>query len=104
MMIELQAPLPLAQLPRPLDAEGKTLFNSVHGLSNLRKVKRYEIVAAVDGEAINLYDVIIDSFVPSQILKRLIVATGAIIPVDHIIFCASTVVLSMPTMFNPAEN
>jgi hypothetical protein len=56
-MMQLQAPLPLAQLPRQLDAEGKTLFNSVYGLSTSEKVKRYEIVAAVDGEAVNLYDV-----------------------------------------------
>jgi hypothetical protein len=56
-MLEIQAPLPVAQLPRPLDAEGKTLFNSVYGVSTLRKIKRHEIVAAVDGEAVNIYDV-----------------------------------------------
>jgi hypothetical protein len=70
MIMEIQAPLPLAQLPRPLDAEGKTLFNSVYGLSASRKVKRYEIVAAVDGEAINLYDVSIDPFMLFQMFKE----------------------------------
>jgi hypothetical protein len=56
-MLEIQASLPVAQLPRPLDAEGKTLFNSIYGVSTLKKVKRHEIVAAVDGEAVNIYDV-----------------------------------------------
>jgi hypothetical protein len=56
-MLEIQAALQLAQLPRPLDPEGKTSFNSVYGVSASKKVKRYEIVAAIDGEAVNLYDV-----------------------------------------------
>ena len=60
-MLEIQTALPLAQLPRPLDPEGKTLFNSVYGVSVWKKVKRYEIVAAIDGEAVNLYDVNISS-------------------------------------------
>ena len=67
-MLEIQAPLPVAQLPRPLDADGKTLFNSVYGVSTLRKVKRHEIVAAVDGEAVNIYDV---NFEPSGALPGL---------------------------------
>jgi hypothetical protein len=66
-IMQLQAPLLLAQLPRPLDADGKTSFNSVYGVSTSKKVKRYEIVAAVDGEAVNLYDVNIDPLVPSQV-------------------------------------
>ena len=53
----LQAPIPFAQLPRPLEPDGQTFFNSVYGLSTLKKVKRHEIVAAIDGEAINLYEV-----------------------------------------------
>lgn len=56
-MMLLQAPIPLAQLPRPLDPDGQTFFNSVYGLSTLKKAKRHEVIAAVDGEAINLYDV-----------------------------------------------
>jgi hypothetical protein len=66
-MMQLQAPLPLAQLPRPLDVEGKTLFNSVYGLSASGKVKRFEIVAAVDGEAVNLYDVNTAPSIPSLV-------------------------------------
>src|SRR2546421_11659692 len=57
IMLEIQASLPVAQLPRPLDAEGKFFFNSVYGVSTLKKVKRHEIVAAVNAEAINVYDV-----------------------------------------------
>jgi hypothetical protein len=56
-MMLLQAPIPLAQLPRSLDPDGQTFFNSVYGLSTLKKAKRHEVIAAVDGEAINLYDV-----------------------------------------------
>ena len=55
-MLELQEPFVLAQLPRALTAEGKTWFNSVFGLTTTKKVKRYEVLAAVDGEAINIYD------------------------------------------------
>jgi hypothetical protein len=66
-MLELQAPLPVAQLPRPLDAEGKTHFNSVYGVSTLKKVKRHEIVAAVDGEAISICDVSFDHLVLNQV-------------------------------------
>jgi hypothetical protein len=67
MIMKVQAPLALAQLPRPLETGGKNWFNSVYGVSTLRKVKRYEVVAAVDGEAVNLYDVNIDPVVPSQV-------------------------------------
>jgi hypothetical protein len=66
-MLEIQAPLPVAQLPRPLDTEGKPFFNSVYGVSTLKKVKRHEIVAAVDGEAINIYDVHFDPLVLCQV-------------------------------------
>jgi hypothetical protein len=66
-MLEIQAPLPVAQLPRPLDAEGKPFFNSVYGVSTLKKVKRHEIVAAVDGEAINVYDVNFDPLMLCQV-------------------------------------
>ncbi len=55
-MLELQGPSVLAQLPRQL-TEGKISFGSVYGLRVAEKVKRYEIVAAVDGEAINTYNV-----------------------------------------------
>ena len=69
MMMEIQAPLPVAQLPRPLNAEGKSLFNSVFGASTSGKVKRYEIVAAIDGEAVNLYDVSVGLVVPPRFVR-----------------------------------
>ena len=68
-MLEIQAPLPVAQLPRPFEAEGKTLFNSVYGVSTSKKVKRYEIVAAVDGEALNLYNVSVGPVAQTRLLK-----------------------------------
>lgn len=102
-MLEIQAPLPVAQLPRPLDAEGKTLFNSIYGVSTLKKVKRHEIVAAVDGEAVNIYDVNFET--PgtfARFHKTLTVVTGASLPADHIIFCTSTVLVFVPALLNPA--
>jgi hypothetical protein len=102
-MLEIQAPLPVAQLPRPLDAEGKTLFNSVYGVSTLRKVKRHETIAAVDGEAVNIYDV---NFEPlwyfTKFHKTLTVVTGASLAADHIVFCTTTVLVFVPTLLNPA--
>jgi hypothetical protein len=103
-MLEIQAPLPVAQLPRPLDAEGKSLFNSVYGVSALKKVKRYEIVAAVDGEAINIYDVNLNtpSFYFARFGKMLTAVTGASFPADHIVFCASAILVFVPALLNPA--
>ena len=69
MMLEMQAPLPVAQLPRPLDNEGRSLFNSVFGASTLGKVKRYEVVAAIDGEAVSLYDVSVGLVVPPRFVR-----------------------------------
>lgn len=102
-MLEIQVPLPVAQLPRPLDAEGKSLFNSVYGVSALKKVKRYEIVAAVDGEAVNIYDVSSDpSLYFAEFGKMLTVVTGASFTADHIVFCTSAILVFVPALLNPA--
>ncbi|GAD99041.1 conserved hypothetical protein [Paecilomyces variotii No. 5] len=56
--MELQAPSVLAQLPRPLQGStGKTQIGEVYSLSDSRKRKRYEVAVAVDGEALNIYNV-----------------------------------------------
>ncbi|KAJ9219465.1 hypothetical protein DTO169C6_8195 [Paecilomyces variotii] len=56
--MELQAPSVLAQLPRPLQGStGKTQIGEVYSLSDARKRKRYEVAVAVDGEALNIYNV-----------------------------------------------
>lgn len=53
-----QTPLVLAQLPQPLlDSGGRTQFGLCYGLTGSRKRKRFEIVAAVDGETLNIYNV-----------------------------------------------
>lgn len=56
--MDLQPPSVLAQLPRPLHAStGKTYISEVYSLANAKKRKRYEVAVAVDGEAVNLYNV-----------------------------------------------
>ena len=56
--MDLQPPSVLAQLPRPLHAsKGKTHIGEVYSLSDSKKRKRYEVAVAVDGEAVNIYNV-----------------------------------------------
>ncbi|KAL5045542.1 hypothetical protein BDW71DRAFT_79622 [Aspergillus fruticulosus] len=56
--MDLQPPSVLAQLPRPLHAStGKTHTSEVYSLANAKKRKRYEVAVAVDGEAVNLYNI-----------------------------------------------
>lgn len=56
--MDLQSPSVLAQLPRPLHAStGKTHIGDVYSLADSKKRKRYEVVVAVDGEAVNIYNV-----------------------------------------------
>lgn len=56
--MDLQSPSILAQLPRPLHATtGKTHIGDVFGLADTKKRKRYEVAVAVDGEAVNIYNV-----------------------------------------------
>lgn len=48
----------IATLPQPFDAEnGRTFATPVHSFSGSRKRKRHEIVASVDGESVNVYNV-----------------------------------------------
>ncbi|KAJ6183913.1 hypothetical protein N7519_005214 [Penicillium mononematosum] len=56
--MDLQSPSVLAQLPRPLHAStGKTRIGDVFSLADAKKRKRYEVAVAVDGEAVNIYNV-----------------------------------------------
>ncbi|KAI9930491.1 hypothetical protein ASPWEDRAFT_153703 [Aspergillus wentii DTO 134E9] len=56
--MDLQPPSVLAQLPRPLHAStGKTHIGEVYSLADSKKRKRYEVAVAVDGEAVNIYNV-----------------------------------------------
>ena len=57
-VMDLQSPSILAQLPRPLHAStGKTHIGDVYSLTDAKKRKRYEVAVAVDGEAVNIYNV-----------------------------------------------
>lgn len=57
-VMDLQSPSVLAQLPRPLHAStGKTRIGDVFSLADAKKRKRYEVAVAVDGEAVNIYNV-----------------------------------------------
>ncbi|KAJ5127881.1 hypothetical protein N7448_008660 [Penicillium atrosanguineum] len=57
-VMDLQSPSVLAQLPRPLHAStGKTRISDVFSLADAKKRKRYEVAVAVDGEAVNIYNV-----------------------------------------------
>ena len=40
---------------------GKTHLGEVHSLADSKKRKRHEVVVAVDGEAVNIYNVCMDS-------------------------------------------
>ncbi|KAL4916622.1 hypothetical protein BDW62DRAFT_104412 [Aspergillus aurantiobrunneus] len=56
--MDLQPPSVLAQLPRPLHAStGKTRISEVYSLAHSKKRRRYEVAVAVDGEAVNLYNI-----------------------------------------------
>ncbi|KAF7596777.1 hypothetical protein BBP40_000205 [Aspergillus hancockii] len=57
-VMDLQPPSVLAQLPHPLHAsKGKTHIGEVYSLSDSKKRKRYEVAVAVDGEAVNIYNI-----------------------------------------------
>lgn len=48
----------IASLPRPFNSEnGKLRASPVYSLEGSRKRKRNEIVAGIDGEAVNVYHV-----------------------------------------------
>ncbi|KAJ5184213.1 hypothetical protein N7492_001829 [Penicillium capsulatum] len=56
--MDLQSPSVLAHLPRPLHAStGKTRIGDVYSLADSKKRKRYEVAVAVDGEAVNIYNI-----------------------------------------------
>jgi len=51
---------PIASLPSPLDAEaGRTYVSAVYHLNGSRKRKRHEVAVGIDGEVVNIYNVIL---------------------------------------------
>lgn len=56
--MSVMRPTVVAQLPQSLlGVDGRTHFGPCYGFTGSRKRKRTEIAAAVDGEALNIYDV-----------------------------------------------
>lgn len=54
----IEAPYTIASISRPLDStHGRVQVAPVSGIKNGRKRKRHEVVVGVDGEGINIYNV-----------------------------------------------
>lgn len=57
--MDLQPPSVLAKLPRPFEAKtGSTQIGEVYSLTASKKRKRHEVAAAIDGEGVNIYNVL----------------------------------------------
>jgi hypothetical protein len=100
IIMELQAPSLLAQLPRPLEASsGKIHVGEVYGFAASKKRRRYEIAVAIDGEAVSIYDVsdfpVKSSKHPSSDSKF---ASGTITETRRILCNSSSVVLLLSPM------
>lgn len=55
----IEAPYTIASLPSPLDNEhGRSYASPVIGLKGSRKRKRHEVAVGIDGEGVNIYNVI----------------------------------------------
>lgn len=55
----IEAPYTIASLPSPLDGEhGRTYASPVVGIKESRKRKRHEVAVGIDGEGVNIYNVI----------------------------------------------
>ncbi|KAI9825919.1 MAG: hypothetical protein M1819_000438 [Sarea resinae] len=68
-MATLDTPYTLASLPHPLNAAGgKVLVQDVFSVSGSKKRKRAEVVVAIDGESVNIYDVQMPRLVTSYAL------------------------------------
>ena len=56
----MEAPYTIASLPKPLDStNGRTQAAPVYGFRESRKRKRHEVTVGVDGESVNIYNVIL---------------------------------------------
>lgn len=56
--LSVEAPYTIASLTKPFDREnGRIHASPVYTIDGSRKRKRHEIAAAIDGEALNIYNV-----------------------------------------------
>lgn len=55
---DIEEPYVIATLPKPLQGKnGRILAAPVYSLTPSKKRKRHEVVVAVDGETVNIYNV-----------------------------------------------
>jgi len=55
--MEIEQPVVLARLPRPLQENSQHKYGHVFGLNAGQKRKRHEVSVAIDGNSINIYEV-----------------------------------------------
>lgn len=56
----IEAPYTIASIPEPLDSTyGRVQIAPVNGVKNSRKRKRHEVAVGIDGEGVNIYNVMI---------------------------------------------
>lgn len=100
--MDLQSPSILAQLPRPLHAStGKTRIGDVYSLADAKKRKRYEVAVAVDGEAVNIYNVGITTISPPYLIFQLTMLSltlGANPQTRHLVRRAAAIFIFLQTM------
>lgn len=105
----LQTPSVLAQLPRPLHAStGQTRIGEVSSLVDSKKRKRYEVVVAVDGEAVNIYNVRGPSCWDYSLSLLACLLTGWLLgsnaETGDLLRCSSPVDLLLSTLFSAAQS
>ena len=57
---DMESPYTIATLPKPLNADGQVYAAPVHSLRAAKKRKRHEVVVAVDGECLSIYNVSVE--------------------------------------------
>lgn len=102
--MDLQPPSVLAQLPRPLQSlTGRTQIGDVFSLAESKKRKRYEVAVAIDGEAVNIYNVGILSamYWGSFLAERLVL--GPISKTRHLLCCSTAIIIFLSPMLGASQ-
>lgn len=55
--MEIEDPVVLAKLPKPLQDNGQHKYGPVYGLTAGQKKKRHEVLVAINGNSVNIYEV-----------------------------------------------
>lgn len=102
-MMDLQRPSVLAQLPRPFEATtGSTQIGEVYSLIGSKKRKRHEVAAAVDGEGINIYNVL--QAILLIRFPKLMNFLGTIPKPDNRLCRSTAIFVLLPAMLYPPQN